>query len=45
MREIGLRVRPEFIVQGDHRLEGGKLALQRLYELRDSLPLCFARMI
>ncbi len=33
MREIGLQVRPEFIVQGDHRLEGGKLALQRLYEL------------
>jgi LacI family transcriptional regulator len=35
MREIGLRVRPEFIVQGDHRLEGGKLALQSLYELRE----------
>jgi DNA-binding LacI/PurR family transcriptional regulator len=35
MREIGLRVRPEFIVQGDHRLEGGKLALQSLFELRD----------
>ena len=35
MREIGLQVRPEFIVQGDHRLEGGKLALQSLYELRE----------
>jgi LacI family transcriptional regulator len=34
MREIGLEVRPEFIVQGDHRLEGGKLALQRLYQLK-----------
>jgi DNA-binding LacI/PurR family transcriptional regulator len=36
MREIGLRVRPEFIVQGDHRLEGGKLALQMLHELRET---------
>jgi LacI family transcriptional regulator len=35
MREIGLQVRPEFIVQGDHRLEGGKRALQTLYELRE----------
>ncbi len=35
MREIGLQVRPEFIVQGDHRLEGGKLALQKLYELSE----------
>jgi DNA-binding LacI/PurR family transcriptional regulator len=35
MREIGLPVRPEFIVQGDHRLEGGKLALQKLYRLRE----------
>ena len=35
MREIGLHVRPEFIVQGDHRLEGGKLALQSLYQLRE----------
>jgi LacI family transcriptional regulator len=33
MREIGLQVRPEFIVQGDHRLEGGKQALQNLHEL------------
>jgi LacI family transcriptional regulator len=35
MREIGLPVRPEFIVQGDHRLEGGKLALQQLHQLAD----------
>jgi LacI family transcriptional regulator len=35
MREIGLQVRPEFIVEGDHRLEGGKLALQKLSKLRD----------
>ena len=35
MREIGLSVRAEFIVQGDHRLEGGKLALQSLYQLRE----------
>jgi len=35
MREIGLQVRPEFIVQGDHRLEGGKLALQSLSKLRE----------
>jgi DNA-binding LacI/PurR family transcriptional regulator len=35
MREIGLPVNPDFIVQGDHRLEGGKLALQSLYKLRE----------
>ena len=35
MREIGLPVRPEFIVEGDHRLEGGKLALQELSKLRE----------
>jgi DNA-binding LacI/PurR family transcriptional regulator len=35
MREIGLQVRPELIVEGDHRLEGGKLALQHLSKLRD----------
>jgi DNA-binding LacI/PurR family transcriptional regulator len=34
MREIGLQVRPEFIVQGDHRLEGGKVALQHLFQLK-----------
>ena len=35
MREIGLQVRPEFVVEGDHRLEGGKLALQKLSKLRE----------
>lgn len=35
MREIGLQVRPEFIVEGDHRLEGGKRALQKLSKLRE----------
>jgi LacI family transcriptional regulator len=35
MREIGLQVRPEFIVEGDHRLEGGKLALKKLWKLRE----------
>jgi LacI family transcriptional regulator len=35
MEEIGLPVRPEFIVEGDHRLEGGKAALQKLYALRE----------
>jgi len=35
MREIGLTVKPEFIVQGDHRLEGGKLAFQKLHQLRE----------
>ena len=37
MREIGLQVRSEFIFQGDHTLEGGKLALQSLYQ-RGQLP-------
>jgi DNA-binding LacI/PurR family transcriptional regulator len=35
MREIGLPVRPEFIVEGDHHLEGGKLALQKLSKLQE----------
>jgi len=35
MREIGLPVRPEFIVEGDHHLEGGKLALQKLFKLQE----------
>jgi LacI family transcriptional regulator, galactose operon repressor len=35
MREIGLQARPEFIVEGDHRLEGGKQALQKLSKLRE----------
>ncbi|MGB6546607.1 MAG: substrate-binding domain-containing protein, partial [Candidatus Acidiferrales bacterium] len=30
-----LKVRPEYIVQGDHRLEGGKSALQSLSKLRE----------
>jgi LacI family transcriptional regulator len=35
MREIGLPVRSGFMVEGDHRLEGGKKALQILSELRE----------
>jgi DNA-binding LacI/PurR family transcriptional regulator len=35
MREIGLQVNPDFIVEGDHRLEGGKLALKKLSKLRE----------
>jgi LacI family transcriptional regulator len=35
MREIGLQANPEFLVEGDHRLEGGKLALQKLFKLRE----------
>ncbi len=35
MREIGLTVRPEYVVEGDHRLEGGKQALRKLSELRE----------
>jgi LacI family transcriptional regulator len=35
MRELGIPVRPEFIVQGNHQLEGGKLALQTLHKLRE----------
>jgi LacI family transcriptional regulator len=35
MGEIGLQANPEFIVEGDHRLEGGKLALQKLSKLRE----------
>jgi LacI family transcriptional regulator len=33
MREIGLPVRPEFVVEGNHRLEGGKRGLKKLSEL------------
>ena len=42
MREIGLPVWPEFTVEGDHRLEGGKRALQKLSELpeRPTALLC-----
>jgi LacI family transcriptional regulator len=35
MREIGLQATPEFIVEGNHRLEGGKSALKKLAALRD----------
>ncbi len=35
MREIGLPVWPEFTVEGDHGLEGGKRALQMLSGLRE----------
>lgn len=35
MREIGLPVKPTFVVEGDHRLEGGKQALHKLSELRE----------
>jgi LacI family transcriptional regulator len=35
MREIGLQAKPEFIVEGDHRLEGGKRALQKLCKFRE----------
>jgi LacI family transcriptional regulator len=35
MQEIGIPVNPEFIVEGDHRLEGGKRALETLYKLRE----------
>jgi LacI family transcriptional regulator len=35
MHEIGLPVRPEFVVQGDHRLEGGKRALQEISKLQE----------
>jgi|SRR5208283_4953635 len=34
MHEIGLPVKSEFVVEGDHRLGGGKRALQKLSELR-----------
>lgn len=35
MKEIGLSVKPDFLVEGDHRLEGGKKALKKLAELRE----------
>jgi DNA-binding LacI/PurR family transcriptional regulator len=35
MREIGLQVRNEFVIEGDHTLEGGKLALRKLSALRE----------
>jgi DNA-binding LacI/PurR family transcriptional regulator len=35
MQEIGLEAKPQLMVEGDHRLEGGKRALQQLWKLRD----------
>jgi LacI family transcriptional regulator len=35
MHEIGLPVRPEFVLQGDHRLEGGKAAVQMVSDLKE----------
>lgn len=35
VREIGMPVKSEFIVEGDHKLEGGKRALKKLSELRE----------
>jgi LacI family transcriptional regulator len=35
MKEIGLVVRPEFLVEGDHTLEGGRGALQVLSKLAE----------
>jgi LacI family transcriptional regulator len=35
MREIGLPVKSDFLVEGDHKLEGGKKALKKLAELRE----------
>jgi LacI family transcriptional regulator len=35
MSELGLPVRPEFIVEGDHKLEGGERALQKMVALKE----------
>jgi LacI family transcriptional regulator len=35
MRELGLPVKPEFIVEGDHKLEGGERALHKIFGLRE----------
>jgi LacI family transcriptional regulator len=35
MRELGLRIKPEFMVEGNHTLEGGERALQEIFRLRD----------
>jgi DNA-binding LacI/PurR family transcriptional regulator len=35
MHEIGLPVKPEYIIEGNHRLEGGKKGLQKLAQLRE----------
>jgi LacI family transcriptional regulator len=34
IREIGFAVRPEYMIEGDHRLEGGREALHELCKLR-----------
>ena len=44
MREIGFEAKPEFIVEGDHRLEGGKQALQKLSKLREQPTTLLAPM-
>jgi DNA-binding LacI/PurR family transcriptional regulator len=36
MQEIGLPVDPQFVVEGNHGLDGGRSALRRLSELRES---------
>ena len=33
--KFGSPVIPEFIIEGDHKLEGGKRALQEIYKLRE----------
>jgi LacI family transcriptional regulator len=35
MRELGLPVKPEFVVEGDHKLEGGERALHKIFGLRE----------
>jgi LacI family transcriptional regulator len=35
MAELGLPVRPEFMVEGDHKLEGGERALQKIVALKE----------
>ena len=35
MAELGLPVRPGYVVAGDHKLEGGKVALRELSRLKD----------
>lgn len=45
MREIGLPVRPEFVVEGDHRLEGGKGLCKSCHCSGSGLQRCSAQMI
>jgi LacI family transcriptional regulator len=35
MNELGLEVKPEFIVEGDHKLEGGERALKNIFGLSE----------